>query len=399
MPAAAAWRLLFVIKASALNRGMNTGIENLAWKLAGHGLEIHVSSGGSTPIEQKREVPQGVAYHFTGGDGMPGDHADLYRELCSTLEFDAVIGWIRNRAPLALLEQAGSQRPRFIANEGDISAPRRQSWKRRARVLLAAVVRGEQSIAGAWHGSKAGTERISGVGAVARPVQDSVVRAWGIPRERTTVIPRGIATAFFQPLPSTDYAALQRPPRLLYTGNIIESKGVGDIVEALQEVATPVELVLCGNEKGYLAHLHQRPAEIGGGHKLTWAGALPPEALLGQLQRADIFLFCSWGVTEGLPKSLSEAMACALPVVVSDFEAFADVVTDRENGLVVPLPDARRIAAAISAYLADPVLRARCGQNARRTIEARFSAAAETEAWLAYLARQLDAPCSTDRSG
>lgn len=386
MPTAHAWRLLFVLKASALNRGMQTGSENLAWRLAERGLEIHVLCGGTRPARHGFAVPPGVAYHFTGGDGLPGDHVRLYRELRATIAFDAVIGWIRNLTPLAVLEQAGSDRPVFVANEGDLSRPRRPTLARR---LVAALVEKTQTAAQAWRGELPGIERIAGVAAISRVVQDNVTGAYGLPLARTVVIPRGIDHDFLRPAPGKDYAATNRPPRLLFTGNIVKSKGLGDVVEGLRHVAMPVELVLCGNHQAYLHELEARIAEIGAGHTLTWAGALDRDALLGQLQAADVFVFCSW--SEGLGKSLLEAMACGLPVVVSDIRAFADIVRDHENGFVVPLGDARRIGQAIDAYVGDPALRASCGRNARLTIETRFNAASEVDAWLRFLARQLGA--------
>ena len=74
-------RILFVMKGSALNRGMNTGIENLAWKLADFVYEIHILAGGSEPFQHRYHIPSNVTYHFTGGNGSPGEHTDYYFRL------------------------------------------------------------------------------------------------------------------------------------------------------------------------------------------------------------------------------------------------------------------------------------------------------------------------------
>lgn len=50
-------RILFVNKQSALNRKMNTGIENLAWGLAERGFSVYIVCGGNKP--------ENINYHFT----------------------------------------------------------------------------------------------------------------------------------------------------------------------------------------------------------------------------------------------------------------------------------------------------------------------------------------------
>jgi glycosyltransferase involved in cell wall biosynthesis len=73
---------------------------------------------------------------------------------------------------------------------------------------------------------------------------------------------------------------------------------------------------------------------------------------------------------EGLPTSLIEAAACALPLVATDVPGCREVVTDGVTGLLVPVRDATALADAIARLASDPNLRTRLGRAARaRAIE------------------------------
>lgn len=79
--------------------------------------------------------------------------------------------------------------------------------------------------------------------------------------------------------------------------------------------------------------------------------------------RADIVVLPSY--REGLPKSLIEAAACALPLVTCDTPGCREVVTDGVDGLLVPARDARALAGAIERLVQDAALRERLGKAAR----------------------------------
>jgi glycosyltransferase involved in cell wall biosynthesis len=77
---------------------------------------------------------------------------------------------------------------------------------------------------------------------------------------------------------------------------------------------------------------------------------------------ADIVALPSY--REGLPKSLTEAAACARPLITTDVPGCREVVTNGVDGLLVPPRDALALARAI-ARLQDDAALARClGQAA-----------------------------------
>ena len=75
---------------------------------------------------------------------------------------------------------------------------------------------------------------------------------------------------------------------------------------------------------------------------------------------------------EGLPKSLIEAAACALPLITTNAPGCREVVTHEVNGLLVPVKDATALVNAIERLHLDPVWARQLGLVARARAIAEF---------------------------
>lgn len=85
---------------------------------------------------------------------------------------------------------------------------------------------------------------------------------------------------------------------------------------------------------------------------------------------ADVFCLVSWH--EGLPLALLEAMASALPCLVSRAGAMAKVVKDEETGIIVKAEDTNEIARAMQRLAGDAGLRSRLGNAGLLRVQQEF---------------------------
>ena len=81
------------------------------------------------------------------------------------------------------------------------------------------------------------------------------------------------------------------------------------------------------------------------------------------LRAADIFTLPSH--REGMPRSVIEAMMCALPVVGTDVRGTREEVVGEETGYLVPVADPAALGDALRHLAADAGLRARMGAAGR----------------------------------
>ena len=82
---------------------------------------------------------------------------------------------------------------------------------------------------------------------------------------------------------------------------------------------------------------------------------------------------CLSSVHEGVPLTVLEAMAAGVPVVATDVGALRDLVTDGEDGYLVPPGDVVALAQRLAELVDDPARRAAFGAAARARAERSFS--------------------------
>jgi L-malate glycosyltransferase len=105
---------------------------------------------------------------------------------------------------------------------------------------------------------------------------------------------------------------------------------------------------------------------------VTFVGRVSEEDLVLYTASADIYVSTSLS-DGGLAASTGEAMACAVPVVISDFGENSDWVEKGEAGMLFPLKDAKCLADNIISLLSDPDLAKRLGERGREVILERNS--------------------------
>ena len=186
----------------------------------------------------------------------------------------------------------------------------------------------------------------------------------GVAEEKLAQIPLGVDLEMFTPAER----APDEPFRVLFAGQISQRKGISYLLEGYRLAALKrAELVFLGRPVGPSSEWISRPGVV------HW----PPVAIYDLRDRyvaCDVYVLPS--LAEGFPQTAIIAMACGLPVIVSEHTFGNDVVTDGVDGYVVPIRDPAAIAERLRELAADPELRRRMGAAARQTAQ-RF-------AWSSY---------------
>ena len=94
---------------------------------------------------------------------------------------------------------------------------------------------------------------------------------------------------------------------------------------------------------------------------VIFIGSVPNEDMPAFLNARDLYVSSS--LSDGTSLSLLEAMACGLPVVVTDVPANLEWVVNGENGLVVPRRSINELAMAIIYLLQNEDIRKKWGKE------------------------------------
>jgi len=118
--------------------------------------------------------------------------------------------------------------------------------------------------------------------------------------------------------------------------------------------------------------LKELAKSLGVVENIRFIGLIPNYELPRYLRTADIYVSTSLS-DAGISASTAEAMACELPVVITDFGDNGKWVVDGVNGFLVPLKNPEALSSRILDLLSHQEKRLRFGQAARHVIEERMS--------------------------
>jgi glycosyltransferase involved in cell wall biosynthesis len=180
---------------------------------------------------------------------------------------------------------------------------------------------------------------------------------------RTSFVPNGTEERFLIPREFPDRADLG----LLYVGTWLDRKGVFYLAEGfrlLVKRVPAVSLTIVGSMGSEDAIRMFFAPEVR--DKVFVIPFVTRAEMPGLYAKHDIFVFPS--LVEGMPLTLLEAMATAMPVVTTNVCGMADVVEDGVNGLLIPPADAESLSAVVERLCSSVDLRKQLGRNAQETM-------------------------------
>lgn len=199
----------------------------------------------------------------------------------------------------------------------------------------------------------------------------------GLSPERIRVHPYGVDVAYFQPASAP--AGSRRHVRCLFVGEISLRKGVQHLAAAASSFLTdPISFDLVGPMVSPEA-LRSAPPN------LTYHGVKSRRHVLAAMQDADIFVLPTVDDSFGLV--VLEAMACGLPVIVTDRAGSSELIRDGIDGVVVPAGDVKALARAIRSLATHGAWRHAVSRAALDNVRASHS-------WARYAAGVRSAICA-----
>lgn len=211
---------------------------------------------------------------------------------------------------------------------------------------------------------------------ISKGVRESMADWYPGIKNRLVNIPNGIDLYRFNKIAQPDKNS--ECPVIVSAGRLQTVKNYEAAIKAcawLKDLNFEYHILGDGAEKPMLRQLI---VELGIENKVKLMGFQPDVSMY--LSRSNIFLISSrW---EGFGLALVEAMACGLPVVVSDVPGVREVIgRDEKGGFLVDPEDPLSIAKRLRKLLLNPKLRATMGEY-NRSYSKKFSIERTAESYL-----------------
>lgn len=163
-------------------------------------------------------------------------------------------------------------------------------------------------------------------------------------------------------------------PKILFLSNLIKSKGIFVLLEALNKLKNKnieFSCIVVGRE-GDVTELQfqQKLSTLGLNGSVKYQGGVYGEEKYEIMNSVDVLTLPTF--FECFPLVLLEAMEHGLPVISTREGGIPDIVEDGVNGYLVAREDADELAEKLEKMILDPQLRTRMGNAGREKFEHHF---------------------------
>jgi glycosyltransferase involved in cell wall biosynthesis len=163
-----------------------------------------------------------------------------------------------------------------------------------------------------------------------------------------------------------------------YLGGISESRGIREMVRALEMLESDTRLVLCGRFDD--ERIRDDVSRYPGWNRVDDKGWLSRESLREVLRQSAaglVTLHPRENYMEAYPIKMFEYMSAQVPVISSNFPLWREIVEGHDCGVCVDPLQPHAIAEAIDYLIENPRRARQMGENGRRAIEGTYNWRAE----------------------
>lgn len=202
---------------------------------------------------------------------------------------------------------------------------------------------------------------------VSKSSMHDIGRDFNIPQQRFKVIPNGIDTDLFHPIPE-----IKREKNRIIVTSSAETplKGLHYLLEAVAEISTTrkIKLVVVGTLRKN-GDIEKLLTKLGIKECVTFTGRIENDAFVRNYAKA--FLAIVPSVYEGFGFPAGEAMACGLPVISTTGGALPEVVGNA--GILVPPANPRALVKSILTLMDHPEHAKQMGRAGFNRVRDRFT--------------------------
>lgn len=165
--------------------------------------------------------------------------------------------------------------------------------------------------------------------------------------------------------------------KLISIGQVTPLKGVHLLIEALIELKDEMpryRMFLVGDHvldkfENFIKSLHHRITESGLSDRIVFTGWRKDATTI--LSQMDLLVHPSF--TEGVPKSVIEAMSLGLPVIITDVGGASELIHNGENGIVINSESISEIKSALRKLISNRALMTQMGAAGKKIAHSRYS--------------------------
>jgi len=201
--------------------------------------------------------------------------------------------------------------------------------------------------------------------AVSHGVKREIIKYYGVPAERISVIPNGVDLSRFTRGTAATRAELRRQNGygedevvLLFVGKEFRRKGLLPAIQSLSGLPSTARLLVVGGDDR--RPFEQAAAQAGVADRIRFVGHT--DRVADYFSCADVFVFPT--AYEAFALVSLEAAASGLPIVTTRVNGTEDLVIDGRNGCFVER-DSSSLTAGLEPLVTDADLRRRMGAAAR----------------------------------